>query len=61
MRRQYFGIIKKDPGDITDAVGEVIRKERRRRMIRWQAKIVGWLIVVLVAISLVLLSTNIAH
>ena len=54
---RYIGRIKKDTSDITDAVGDVIRREKRRKSIALQAKIVGWLIVVLVIVSLVLITS----
>lgn len=44
-----------------DAVGEVIRREKRRRVVKLQAKFVGWLIVVLVAFSFILLFTKTAN
>jgi predicted nucleic acid-binding Zn ribbon protein len=49
---RYF---KRDKSDLTDAVGDIIVREKRRKSVALQAKIVGWLIVVLVIISLVLI------
>ena len=54
---RYFGKVKKDTSDITDAVGDVIAREKRRRSVALQAKFVGWLIVVLVIVSLVLITS----
>ena len=53
MPRFYF--VKKDKSDITDAVGDVILREKRKRSIISHVKIIGWFIVVLLVVSFILL------